>query len=253
MVRVKSMAMKAFPMVDAETRQQLAVPHFIRALNNKLLEQSIWAATPTTLSRALEVALACENGLRSSTDTSQATARPAPKVRQVITDESYEQNESAGMLDAVRAVTAGLEKRLDKHEQTINRKLNDFTKKQLATATQGKDANVEASDRGVKCYGCGKLGHVKRDCRGRKMTEMVQWRTGKGSSNATHAVRSGIWPKSAQHDRVETGMADRISRKAAERASWLSASNEKSNLPRIGPVAPQSSGEGRRTTKQAAH
>jgi hypothetical protein len=167
MVRVKSMAMKAFPMVDAETRQQLAVPHFIRALNNKLLEQSIWAATPTTLSRALEVALACENGLRSSTDTSQATARPAPKVRQV-TDESYEQNESAGMLDAVRAVTAGLEKRLDKYEQTINRKLNDFTKNQLATATQGKDANVEASDRGVKCYGCGKLGHVKRDCREKK-------------------------------------------------------------------------------------
>lgn len=167
MVRVKSMAMKAFPTVDAETRQQLAIPYFIRALNNKLLEQSIWAATPTTLSRALEVALACENGLRSSTDTSQATGRPAPKVRQV-TDESYEQNEFAGMLDAVRVVTAGLEKRLDKHEQTINRKLNDFTKNQLATATQGKDANMEALDRGVKCYGCGKLGHVKRDCREKK-------------------------------------------------------------------------------------
>jgi hypothetical protein len=68
------------------------------------------------------VALACENGLRSSTDTSQATARPAPKVRQVI-NESYEMNEAVKMLDAVRAVTAGLEKRLDKHEPTTNRKL----------------------------------------------------------------------------------------------------------------------------------
>jgi hypothetical protein len=63
-LRVKDLVMKAYSKQDADMRQELAIAHFIRALNDPQLEQAIWATTPATLQRAMEVALACENGMR---------------------------------------------------------------------------------------------------------------------------------------------------------------------------------------------
>jgi hypothetical protein len=48
-LRVKDLVMKAYPKLDAYTRQELAIAPFIRALNDPQLEQAIWATTPATL------------------------------------------------------------------------------------------------------------------------------------------------------------------------------------------------------------
>jgi hypothetical protein len=42
-LRVKDLAMKAYPKLDADMRQELAIAPFIRALNDPQLEQAIWA------------------------------------------------------------------------------------------------------------------------------------------------------------------------------------------------------------------
>jgi hypothetical protein len=43
----------------------MAIPHFVKALNDESQHDHILAALPGTLEKAVEVALACENGKRA--------------------------------------------------------------------------------------------------------------------------------------------------------------------------------------------
>jgi hypothetical protein len=109
-LRVKDLVMKAYPKLDADMRQELAIAPFIRALNDPQLEQAIWATTPATLQRAMEVALACENGMRVAVSgrgsrSQGATVRIHRIEEGVSGEEMQDENGVANLVASVRALS----------------------------------------------------------------------------------------------------------------------------------------------------
>jgi hypothetical protein len=162
-LRVKDLAMKAYPKLDANTRQELAIAPFIRALNNPQLEQAIWATTPTTLQRAMEVALACENGMRVAVSGGvNKNQKAAPRVHRINNDanDEHEQEE-----DPVVNLTASV-RALSEQVSIMARDMNQKFKSQADQArafhsTKGKKTDKEAT---AECFYCQEKGHYATDC-----------------------------------------------------------------------------------------
>ena len=127
--------MKAYPGLDAKYRDELTIAPFIHTLQDDVLKPAIQAATLTTLQKAIEVALACENGL---------SKRRQAKVRQIQDEEPHCGRErELEVLETIRALITGLERRIDKLEQTINKKLNEVANRSTASFAEDKRKDAE--------------------------------------------------------------------------------------------------------------
>jgi hypothetical protein len=154
-LRVKDLAMKAYPKLDANTRQELAIAPFIRALNNPQLEQAIWAMTPTTLQRAMEVALACENGMRVSGKSQRVTVR----VRRIGEDSDDGQDQDRDLEANLTASVRALSQQVSTMESNMNQKFKSQAE-QIRTfhSIKAKKGDKEAI---VKCFYCHEMGRYR--------------------------------------------------------------------------------------------
>jgi hypothetical protein len=157
-LRVKDLAMKAYPKLDANTRQELAIAPFIRALNNPQLEQAIWATTPTTLQRAMEVALACENGMRVSGKSQRVTV----SVHRIGEDADEGQDQDRDLEASLTASVRALSQQVSTMESSMNQKFKSQADQIRAFhSIKAKKADKEAT---VKCFYCHGMGHIATDC-----------------------------------------------------------------------------------------
>jgi hypothetical protein len=178
-LRVKDLVMKAYPKLDAGMRQELAIAPFIRALNDPQLEQAIWATTPATLQRAMEVALACENGMQVAVSgrgsrSQGATVRIHRNEEGVRGEEIQDENGVANFVASVRA----LSQQISKIESDLNKKFRSQANQ--IRSFQSKKANKKTERGDVVCFYCQRRGHYATDCP-EKQTACVFTRPGNGS------------------------------------------------------------------------
>jgi hypothetical protein len=164
-VRVKELMMKAYPEVDSVVRSRMAVPHFVRALGDERQQGHIWAAVPDSLERALEVALACENGRRVTPGPAPAKGRSAPsRVNRLLTEEYDEEG---------RAVSeTALEVRALRAE--LGRMQTQFGSNRGEPSRAAQQSGMGGENR--KCMNCGQKGHLSRDCRQPDTAATKEWK-----------------------------------------------------------------------------
>ena len=189
-LRVKDLVMKAYPKLDADMRQELAIAPFIRALNDPQLEQAIWATTPATLQRAMEVALACENGMRvvvSGRDSRSqgATVRIHRIEEGVSGEEMQDENGVANLVASVRA----LSQQISKIESDLNKKFRSQADQIRSFHSVKAKKKTERGD--VVCFYCQRRGHYATDCP-EKQTACVFTRPGNGSGRGAAHQAPGL-------------------------------------------------------------
>lgn len=162
-LRVKDLAMKAYPRLDADLRQELALAPFIRALNNPQLEQAIWATTPTTLQRAMEVALACENGMRVAVSGgANKNQKAAPRVHRINDDANDEHEQEEDPVINLTASVRALSEQVSIMARDMNQKFKSQADQVRAFhSTKGKKTDKEAT---AECFYCHEKGHYATDC-----------------------------------------------------------------------------------------
>jgi hypothetical protein len=202
--------MKAYPRLDADLRQELALAPFIRALNNPQLEQAIWATTPTTLQRAMEVALACENGMRVAVSGGvNKNQKVAPRVHRINNDanDEHEQEEDpvVNLTASVRALSEQVSimardmnqnssRKPIRQELSTRRRERRRTKKlrlSVSTATKGDTTQLTAIRR---------LRGAKRGRRKLRASVVTSW--GTLPETAPSAVRQPITQPDRETDRA---------------------------------------------------
>jgi hypothetical protein len=164
-VRVKELMMKAYPEVDSVARSRMAVPHFVRALGDERQQGHIWAAVPDSLERALEVALACENGRRVTPGPAPAKGRSAPsRVNRLLTEEYDEEGRAVSETALeVRALRAELGR--------MQTQFGGNRGEPVRAAQQGGPGGENR-----KCMNCSQRGHLSRDCRQPDTAATKEWK-----------------------------------------------------------------------------
>jgi hypothetical protein len=162
-LRVKDLAMKAYPRLDADMRQELALAPFIRALNNPQLEQAIWATTPTTLQRAMEVALAGENGMRVAVSGGAGRSQKAAvRVHRIEEDGGEEQDQGEEVVASLAASVRALSQQVSNMENGLNQKFKSQADQMRAFhSTKAKKTDKTTA---VECFYCHEKGHYATDC-----------------------------------------------------------------------------------------
>ena len=136
---------KAYPSLDDEARQQLALQRYLSQLDNEQVAFSVKQRKLKTMEAAVSITLECESFLIKSTC---ATAGAVAPVR-------VESNDST-LLEMMTQLMA----RLDK--------LEEQSSKQVAPKRRVEepplDRETTAKQRVVVCYRCGQEGHFARGC-----------------------------------------------------------------------------------------
>jgi hypothetical protein len=189
-LRVKDLVMKAYPKLDAGMRQELAIGPFIRALNDPQLEQAIWATTPATLQRAMEVALACENGMQVAVSgrgsrSQGATVRIHRSEEGVRGEEMQDENGVANLVASARA----LSQQISKIESDLNKNFRSQADQICSFHSEKANKKTERGD--VVCFYCQRRGHYATDCP-EKQTACVFTRQGNGSGRGAAHQAPGL-------------------------------------------------------------
>jgi hypothetical protein len=136
-LRIKELTMKAYPDVSSHVRSRMAIPHFVKALNDESQQDHILAALPDTFEKAAEVALACENGKRAirGGGVPQKNTKSAVKVNHLCADDLGEPSQNDKAEQAVLALTA----EFGKLQSQVTKQLGEVGK-----SRQGGEEDVES-------------------------------------------------------------------------------------------------------------
>ena len=136
---------KAYPSLDDEARQQLALQRYLSQLDNEQVAFSVKQRKPKTIEAAVSITLECESFLIKSTSARAGAVAP---VR-------VESNDST-LLEMMTQLMA----RLDKLEEKSSKQV--APKRRVEEPPS--DRETTAKQRVVVCYRCGQEGHFTRGC-----------------------------------------------------------------------------------------
>jgi O-acetyl-ADP-ribose deacetylase (regulator of RNase III) len=162
-LRIKELTMKAYPDVSSHVRSRMAIPHFVKALNDESQQDHILAALPDTLEKAVEVALACENGKRAirGGGAPQKSTKSAVKVNHLCADDLGEPSQNDKAEQAVLALTA----EFGKFQSQVTKQLGEVGKsRQGGERGRGKSSRQSEDRASNACFVCGNMDHFARDC-----------------------------------------------------------------------------------------
>lgn len=207
--RVKEMAVKAMPELDVAARSRMCMQFFIKALDNEEQERSVWAARTTTVEEALEVAVACENGIRMQTSGCSRGEKRATRVRQ-MKDEANEKADG-GLVTVLQSLADQLEHVANTNEAAVRQLragnqqvLQPDVRRQAPKEAGGAREKATTSQLGLRrCFNCGEEGHISRSCPRRQ-------KNGKcfNCGEDGHFMRDCVKPKQSRSGQVEKQQSD---------------------------------------------
>ena len=158
---LQSLADKAFPHLQGEARDQLALTHYLSQIDNAQLAFSVKQQKPTNLDAAVSATLEMESYLPSK---SAILGIAGTDVKSLTEQTSLTAAATATGTDSTTELMKQLLDRMDKMEV----ELRQSKQAQLTAEGRGSRKRVNPNYRRkppVICWNCNQPGHVARNCR----------------------------------------------------------------------------------------
>lgn len=157
---IKRLALKAYPDAPYEMVETLAKEYFVDSLGDTETRWRVYQSRPVNLSDAVTVAVELEAFHLAEVKKGNLKR---PTARAVIQTEKQEDKVERQM----QLLGENLAKTMEHYMSKIHEELasGNYRKQTFAS---GQDRNMSWRDRDrppLKCWGCGKFGHIKRNCR----------------------------------------------------------------------------------------
>ncbi|PIK44333.1 hypothetical protein BSL78_18806 [Apostichopus japonicus] len=157
---IKRLALKAYPDAPYEMVETLAKEYFVDSLGDTETRWRVYQSRPVNLSDAVTVAVELEAFHLAEVKKGNLKR---PTARAVIQTEKQEDKVERQM----QLLGENLAKTMEHYMSKIHEELasGNYRKQTFAS---GQDRNMPWRDRDrppIKCWGCGKFGHIKRNCR----------------------------------------------------------------------------------------
>ena len=151
---------KAFPDLEANTREQLALNHYLSRLHNPQVGFAVKQQRPKKLEEAVCITLEVESYLIKPATVGQVEVESQLIAGAVGQDyQSVPTGKQVAENTLVKAIDQ-LTQRLERLEETT-RRVDTNKSRKFSGQTRGQSSNQRA---GVICYRCGKEGHYARGC-----------------------------------------------------------------------------------------
>jgi hypothetical protein len=175
----------AYPVsIESTVRDVIARDHFIAAMGDRDFELKLREREPTDLDEALRVAIRLEAYASAYVNEPSYETRPTRSRFEPDEGENRLNRRMAQMEKTVRQLTSGISRDFEKERDSewrtkYDQLAKDYDRLKLlqerrtaretgestSSTPQQTDRNGERQRGAVKCYGCGELGHFRRNCR----------------------------------------------------------------------------------------
>ena len=151
---LQNLADKAFPHLQAEARDQLALTHYLAQIENPQLAFSVKQQKPANLDAAVSATLEMESYLPSKLMTARTDLEGSTKTDTVTAASTKEDLESTSHL------MKQLLERMGRMEVELHQS------KQIQLSRRKTDSNSQPQRKPpVVCWNCNRPGHIARNCR----------------------------------------------------------------------------------------
>jgi hypothetical protein len=177
---LRRLASRAFPTFPPEMRESLIVEQYVTGLGSQELKRYVQFSHPTTLDRAISLALEFESfeGTQDSIKKHRDTEKSS--IRAIVTPKA---NDSDNHVDI-----NNLEKSI---EQIVRKTLSTFMEKKHESVDDNKTTHSTTS-RNIKCFNCKQHGHISRNCPLKQQREPENRQRAETKNDSSHLNANGL-------------------------------------------------------------